>query len=506
MLAPIVTRMTPKERRSELNPLFQHMPVAHTLTADALHRILRDAESGNTTELFGLYEEILTGDAHIQGEFSKRKLAVIGKPISITPWDPKNADDVAAADAVQDLVEHPDWMDAMKRLLDASLFPVAVVEKFWQPSQKPGRRFDLAGLKPVNYRLVSYAIKRSLQIQDVRNGVPAGTYHDPDRWSYIVHRGHLLTSPDYWGGPMRAILFWWLFATMDRDWWARFIERFGAPFLVGKFDQADTASRSVLLSAFSSASRLFGLVISKETEVEVNQVSDTNRGEVFQNFATFAQEQISKLIIGQTMSADSKTTALGSGASGLHGEVRDDFRNWDNMVTGNTLRTQLFADYLAINGLPGRAPRAQWGGEEKDDASTTATVVKTMKDAGLQVTDEAIPVVSERLGIQFERASEPLPTQLPPAPGRHPDAALAARGGADPLDSIALAGSADLARAFRGALAPVARIVLESTSAAECEAKLAALTAGWRPGEAAELLEHGLIAFAANACVAARVA
>ena len=122
------------------------------------------------------------------------------------------------------------------------------------------------------------------------------------------------------------------------------------------------------------------------------------------------------------------------------------------------------------------------------------------------MTDDAIPVVSERLGIEFERIETPPPaSQALPGQAKRPDATLAANSGiAEPLDAVAMTGSADLARAFRGALAPVARIVRESASAAECEAKLTALTAGWRPGEAAELLEHGLVAYAANAAASAR--
>lgn len=504
-------------RISRIDPLFQHQPIAHTLTADRVHNILRAAENGDTRELFGLYEEIVTVDPHVQGEFGKRKLALLGNPETLTPWDPDNADDVAACEACKPLLDHVDWLDAMKSITDSCLFPVSVLEKVWQPSFRQGLRFELGSLKKVDYQTLDYSSKRYLRIQDIDgDGMPIGTFHDADRFRYVVHRGHLLTTPDYWGGPMRALLFWWLFATMDRDWWARFLERFGTPFMVGKYEQADDASRSILMNAFSSASRLFGLVISKETEVEVEQVSDTNTGEAFKVFHTYAQEQISKLIVGQTMSADSKSTPMGDGASGLHGEVRDDFRVWDNRVTGNTVRTQIFADFLVINGLPGRPPRIGWGGEEKEDATATATVVKTMKDAGLQLTEDAVATVSERLGMEFERAPAPEPPAIPgagrlPVGGKKPDATLSAshthvHGEADPLDSIARAGSADLARAFRATLAPVARIISESTSAAECEAKLAAFTASWRPGEAARLMEEGLVAFAANAVAGARQA
>lgn len=515
-ISNLVTRLlgglVPARRRSGIDPLFQHAPIAHTLTADRLHHILRSAENGDTTELFGLYEEIVTFDAHIQGEFGKRKLALLGQQENLTPFDPEDPDDVAACEACKALVDHRDWLEAMKVLTDACMFPVAVLEKVWQPSMQPGLRYELASLKKVDYRLLDYTMCRKLRIENVTaDGMPAGTYHEADSWSYVVHRGHLLTTPDHWGGPMRALLFWWLFATMDRDWWVRFLERFGTPFLVGKFEQSDDESRAILLRAFSSASRLFGLVISKETEVEVQQVSDTNTGEAFKVFHTYAQEQISKLIVGQTMSADSKPTALGDGASGLHGEVRDDFRVWDARVTGNTVRLQVFADFLTINGLPGRPPKITWGGEEKEDATATATVIKTMHDAGLELTPEAITLVSERLGLEFAKAPPPPAPMLPPGLGRgplldkKPDAAFSAgHDHPDPLDSIARSGSADLARAFRATLAPVARIIHESKSAAECEAKLAAFTASWRPGEAAQLMENALVAFAANATAEAR--
>ena len=48
----------------------------------------------------------------------------------------------------------------------------------------------------------------------------------------------LLTSvPDNWGGPMRSIIFWWLLGHMGRDWWARYLDKYGSPFVVGKYDQ-----------------------------------------------------------------------------------------------------------------------------------------------------------------------------------------------------------------------------------------------------------------------------
>ncbi len=72
------------------------------------------------------------------------------------------------------------------------------------------------------------------------------------------------------------------------------------------------------------------------------------------------------------------------------------------------------------------------------------------------------------------------------------------------LDDIAAAGAADLAQAFRGDLAPVARIIRESRTAAECEARLLEFTVNWKPGRAAVVLEQALTAYAANGVALSR--
>ena len=110
---------------------------------------------------------------------------------------------------------------------------------------------------------------------------------------------------------MRSLVFWWFFGAMDRESWARFIDRYGSP--LGKYDQADDESRTVLERAFNQATKLFGVVISKETEVELMQASAAPTGEAFEKFHDIACREKSKLIVGQTGSQNTKSTGLGSG-------------------------------------------------------------------------------------------------------------------------------------------------------------------------------------------------
>src|SRR4051812_5325871 len=67
--------------------------LAHTLTVDKVHEILRAAEAGNTEQLFSLYRDILLAHSHLQGRFADRKRAVLGDTLSIQPFDKAKAED-----------------------------------------------------------------------------------------------------------------------------------------------------------------------------------------------------------------------------------------------------------------------------------------------------------------------------------------------------------------------------------------------------------------------------
>lgn len=72
----------------------------------------------------------------------------------------------------------------------------------------------------------------------------------------------------------------------------------------------------------------------------------------------------------------------------------------------------------------------------------------------------------------------------------------------DPGDAIARAGAADLAQAFRGHLAPIRRMMRESTSAEDFESQVRTFYADWKPGQIARLVEEGLAAYAVNGAAA----
>lgn len=496
-LKKLVASWIPTKRVTILNNLHDSRSRGPGLDVDALHSALRQAEGGDVRELFAIYRDVILSDAHIQSEFSKRKLAVIGDTSLILPGDKRNKDDVAAATLVDAMIMGvPGWLRAVGHLLDSVLWPVAVVEKVFRPT---ATGYVLAELVPVPHELLDFN-GGILKIRETDlAGNPTNVAHPPDPRRYIIHRSHLLTTPDHWGGPMRSILFWWLFGAMDRDWWARFLDRFGSPFLVGKYEQSDDQSRWMLEKAFSAAVKIGGLVISKDTQVELQQASQQSAGDAFEKFFTISRREISKLIVGQTLSAEAQSTGLGSGVANAQAGVRDDYRQFDSKVMGETLRDQLFRQYVLINSIPGQVPTIAWGSVSIGESEVTGALLSSLSTAGLRVTDEGLESLSEKLGLQIERV--PGPAAAPkldemttfsawvPSRLERADAAL---------EEISRRGAAPLAQAFRGSLSPVRQMVLDSTSPEDLQSRILKSYSDWPAGRVAEVIEQALVAFAAN--------
>ncbi len=486
--------LIPTRTVTRFDPRSTTQALAHTLTVDDVHDIFRQAEAGDCTKLFALYRDIILANAHLQGRFADRKRAVLGDTLNLQAFDKKNAADVAAVNACWPIVRHADWFDALNHLLDAALWPVAVVEKVYKPGSTSGRVYDLARLVPVPHDLLDFRNGR-LQIKDVDDaGRPLSTVHDADPRRYIVHRGHLLTVADNWGGPLRSLVFWWLLGTMSREWWARFLDRYGAPFTVGKYETGDDESRSVMERAFALATKLGGLVITRESEVELKQAAASDSGDAFAKFHDLCNAEISKLVLGQTLSADAAATGFGSGVANGQEAVRQDIRQFDAMRLGATLSTQLAAQFLQINGIVGAPPIFVWGSVSPAELESYARLLTSLGGAGLRVADAGIEILSERFGLPLERAQSGggplLPFSVRTFAARAPDM--------NEMDIIARRAAADLSRTLGNDFAPIRQIVLASRSPEECIEKVTAHCAKFDPARAARVIEEVLFAYAAN--------
>ena len=83
---------------TEMDPRRELPSMVRYLSADRLAGIIEQAQNGDTRELFALYRDVITNDNQVRSEFFKRKIAVLGDPVSVVPFRKGDAADVAAGE------------------------------------------------------------------------------------------------------------------------------------------------------------------------------------------------------------------------------------------------------------------------------------------------------------------------------------------------------------------------------------------------------------------------
>lgn len=108
----------------------QSMPAVQTqdMSTDRLHAILRSAEAGQWQDYLALLRDVTAGDASIQADWMQRKSRLLGKPWGLTPEKKGDAGAEGNVPFIQENLKGcAGLLDACAHLLDATLFPVAVV-------------------------------------------------------------------------------------------------------------------------------------------------------------------------------------------------------------------------------------------------------------------------------------------------------------------------------------------------------------------------------------------
>jgi hypothetical protein len=396
------------------------------LTAAGIQSAFRLAESGDTRQLFALYRDLCAAGSHVQAQLGVRKIAVLGEPLTALPLDKTNKADQAAAAAVRRMIQDcENWHDGLLHLLDSVLWPVAVAEKVYMPAGDPGPdvpqlRYTLRRIQLVNPALLCFqpdpgaapqhdTFEPDLRLYAVSDhGTPDWSWtgaRSLDPMRHLVHRGHIFVGlRDNWGGPMRAVLAWWFIAQSGRDWWAGFMARFGCPYVVAKTDLRDRAAVALLEEALAANTILRGMVIDHKSSVELHAIATSGAADAYDKFISVCHREISKIILGQTLSAEAQPTGIGGTTATLHGDVREDIRKFDGLRLAASLERQLILPFLELNGLHGRV-RLFWGQErtEADKITFLRDVYKawladaTVSDLLANLTD--LGVLTETVGL-----------------------------------------------------------------------------------------------------------
>jgi phage gp29-like protein len=187
-----------------------------------------------------------------------------------------------------------------------------------------------------------------------------------------------------------------------RDWHI-FMEVFGMPLRVGKYDSnATPEDKQRLKQAVSEIGVDAAGIIPDSMKIEFIESMKSQGGEkLFQGAADWLDAQVSKGILGQTMTADNGSS---ESQARVHDEVRGDILDADNRQIRTPINTQLAKPYVDLNfGARENYPRVVVKAEEPEDDEKNAKTVSTLVQAGMPIPQSW---AYEKFGIPEPKAGE----------------------------------------------------------------------------------------------------
>jgi phage gp29-like protein len=136
--------------------------------------------------------------------------------------------------------------------------------------------------------------------------------------------------------------------TYDVTSWAAFIDRYGYPIRIGKYGKKFTdEDRITLKRAVAAIGQDFGAIIPESAQLEIIESKHTGEmSNVYNKMADWIDKQISKLVLGQTMTTDEGSS---KSQSETHDKVRSDIADSDIQQVIDTLHTTLTVPYINLN-------------------------------------------------------------------------------------------------------------------------------------------------------------
>lgn len=461
------------------------------LTPQRLARIFREADEGDILRQAELFEEMEEKDAHLYSLLQTRKNAVLGLDYEVVPFSEEAQDREVAEFVTEALDRILGFEEAILDLLDAIGKGFSVTEIIWEVAEG---RVWARELRWVPQKRFTFASEdgslRLLTDQEPTRGIelPAN--------KFVVHRYKAKSGHPSRQGVLRVIAWMYLFKNYTLKDWVAFAEVYGMPLRLGKYDPgASPEDRERLLQTVVQLGTDAAGIISRNTEIEFIETKGTGGGSVYQALANFCNAEMSKAILGQTL-----TTEVGSrgsyAASQTHAEVRQDLLEADAKALAETLRRDLIRPLVLFNfGPEARLPWLKFHYEPPEDLEAASkTYAVLVKDVGLPIAAEHI---YEKFGIPKPEAGQEL---VAPAGGAAPLKGLVlsedmgprtVQGKVDRLADLAVARALP---AMRDMLEPVKRAIAEAKSLEELKERLAELYGQMAVEELEDLIGRALYA------------
>ncbi|WP_242986433.1 DUF935 domain-containing protein [Vallitalea guaymasensis] len=354
---------------------------ADGLTPYRLARIFKEADAGDVARQSEMFEQMEEKDLHLFSQLQTRKNAVIGLdyellPYSEEPYDMKIYDFVKQQfDLLEDDIE-----DNFLDLLDAVGKGFAMSELIWDISE--GQAW-VTEIKNRHQKHFFWDEDNVMRIMTEEN--PQGIILPANK--YITHVYKAKSGHPSRAGVLRVCSWMYLFKNYTLKDWITFAEVYGMPIRLGKYDPSSSEDdKDALMDALIQIGTDAAGIIPENTEIIFQESNKSSSSDIYQNLAGFCNTEMSKAIIGQTLTSEAGANGNYATAN-IHNQVRQDLLEADCKGLAKVFKRDFIRPLVYFNfGESKRLPKLKHKYEPPEDTVKKANTYKTIvKDIGLKV-------------------------------------------------------------------------------------------------------------------------
>lgn len=342
------------------------------------------------------FYEQLERDAHVSSVLQTRKLAVIGREWEVLPAA-ETPKDLEVAEFVKQVfanlggpvkTEHAaaaksGFDQARLDLLDAVLKGFSVAEILWMVGDDGKLTID--ELKGRNPRRFSFDVENRLRVLTLKDAIDGELL--PSNKLIILTHEKRYDNP--YGTALGQKLWWpvW-FKKHGIKFWATFNDKFGMPTAIGKYPTgASKEAKSALLDALRAIQQETAITIPEGMVVELLEAKRSGTVDTYDDFIQFMNGEISKAVLGQTLTTELAGPTGSFAASQTHQEVRLELVKADCDLLCEGINSQLIPPLVQMNftgfsGFPKMWIRTE---EEKDLNALSERDARLSQDVGLPI-------------------------------------------------------------------------------------------------------------------------
>jgi hypothetical protein len=317
----------------------------------------------NRTALYNVYEEILL-DGHLSGIIEKRISAVVNKTLRF-----KNKD--TEVEGMEGLIKSTKFRNIIKTGILTELWGNSGIEFI------PGAEFDynLIPRKHIKqkWKIISYE----------QNGQEGISYEGVNNIWILGDESNL--------GLLLKCAPYAIYKKGNTADWAQYIEIFGQPVRIIKYDAYDGQTKAELKEVLDESGSSLALMIPKQADFDMKDGKQSNGdGKLQATFMEKLNDEMSILVLGNT-----ETTANNKGGSNAKSETQREeqleITKSDLINVENLLNTPQFISILKSYGYPVEGGRFEFDKDVNlDEVEQKVKIIGAVKGLGAPVDDDYI--------------------------------------------------------------------------------------------------------------------